>query len=603
MDSKLIEEKKDWFRCPDTKDELMLVRRGTDTQYFVNKFETKFPVSSGFVGFVGRNSDKKVIPKYKPTRNTLSEVYEKFLTSGDFLSNLFNNLIFGKKMEILPFRNAMTVLLTELQGGVVLDMPVMTGQISQSIYANFPGITFVATDYQVDVLSLCYDRLNKLNLDNTMMVQADPQNLPFKNEIFDAVTSYPGINFMKNYKKALTEIFRVLKPGGKFAGTAFLIGENKIADQIVEKIVSSKNIFQSVFTMQELKTALSKAGFKKISLARFESNSVVRINAEKPGTLKKPEKPVEEIKPETIAPQVEIPELIEPAKEEIPLVEAIPAPIEEVIESLEPETFEKEFEEFHQPEVIEPEPEEPVEAVNEIKIEENVEMPEPEYMAKSEDLVKPPPVLPIAKPGSSGFVDAALTPMIPKRGRKKSDTGELDFTDFLKDVDFLQTLDRHELEFLWKRMKLISFPRDEVIIKQGEKGETFYIIMSGSVKVIAKDDEGETFLRKKLREGNFFGEMSLLIGEPRNATVIAAENIDILELNKSDFKEILKKFPAIDERISRKIAHRQKDILEKRDASHKDSHPPEKVKEETNKKIEAMSQQFLSRIRNMFPPE
>ena len=582
MESKFIEENKDIFRCPDTKKDLMLIRSGGDNQYFVNEFETKFPVSRGFAGFVGSNSDKKVLPRYRATKDSLSELYEKFLSSGDFLSSSFNFLVFGKKMDIVPFKNAMTVLLTELQSGIVLDLPVMTGQISSTIYQNFPSMKFVAADYQVDVLSLCFDRLEKVNSENTMLVQADPAKLPFVDGTFDAVMSFSGINFLKNYKTAFAEIFRVLREGAKFSGIAFILGEKSIADQIIEKFVSSKKIFESVFTMHELKEALANAGFKNISLTRFESDSVVRVTALKPITEKKNEIqktetaiPVPEIvSPEVIA-QVQTKPTVTHIHKEITVTSPLP----------QKETIEAETE----PQMIwEPS---------------HTERPGPAQTEVKEPLPVPEPIEDISVPAKPMFVDAAVTPLqVAKRGRRKAMTDELDFPNILRSIDFLQNLNHDESTFIWKRMKLVCYPEKKVIIKQGEHGETFYIIKQGSVKVIARDQNGKIFLRKKLREGNFFGEMSLLIGTPRNATVKAAENVELLELTKQQFSEILEKFPAIDEKISKKIAVRLKDIAERKEQTQTGPTEVKPVKEEhTEKKIDAMSQEFLSRIRNLFP--
>lgn len=587
MESKFIEENKDIFRCPDTKNDLMLIRRGGDNQYFVNEFETRFPVTRGFAGFVGTNSDKKVIPRYKPSKDSLSELYEKFLSSGDFLSSSFNFLVFGKKMDIVPFKNAMTVLLTELQSGIILDLPVMTGQISSTIYHNFPSMKFVAADYQVDVLSLCFDRLEKIRSDNVMLVQADPTKLPFMDGTFNAVMSFSGINFLRDYKTAFSEIYRVLREGCKFSGIAFILGEKSIADQIIEKFVSSKKIFESVFTMHELKEALANAGFKNISLTRFESDSVVRVTAVKPIVEKKEE--IQKIEKAIPAPEMISPEIISEAESKIPLI-----PPQEI-----PATFPATFPAGQK---------EPIETGNEPHVSwepSKAESAEPIKPEVEPPLPAPEPVEPADVSAKPLFVDAAVTPLqVAKRGRRKAMSDELDFPNILRSIDFLQNLTHDESTFIWKRMKLIYYPEKKIIIKQGDPGETFYIIKQGSVKVIARDQKGKIFLKKKLREGNFFGEMSLLIGTPRNATVKAAENVELLELTKQQFSEILKRFPSIGEKISKKIAIRQKDISERQEQKQSESEPmeAEPAKEEhAEKKIDTMSQEFLSRIKNLFP--
>ena len=281
MDNKIIEKHKDIFRCPDTGEDLWFMPRSEDEFNFVNKFETKFHVKGGIADFVGQSSINTIVSPYKENSDSLTDTYEDFMTSDDFFSGVVNHLLFGSDLNVVPFKNVMSVFLTELQEGLILDMPVMTGLLAGDVYHHFPRMTFVAADYPADAISLCYDRIKIRDSNNAMLVQADPRKLPFKDEIFDAVTSVVGINFMKEYKKAFEEIFRVLKKGGRFAGTAFVMGKKAIADQVVEKIVKRKGFFDSIFTLGEMENALTDAGFVDITIARFESDSMIKVFANK----------------------------------------------------------------------------------------------------------------------------------------------------------------------------------------------------------------------------------------------------------------------------------------------------------------------------------
>ena len=189
-----------------------------------------------------------------------------------------------------------------------------------------------------------------------------------------------------------------------------------------------------------------------------------------------------------------------------------------------------------------------------------------------------------------------------------SPVGEIDpaqkdnqMLDSLAKIDFFESLTREELVKVAQHLKLIFYNKDQEIIRQGDPGEVFYIIKSGSVSVTSVDENGELYLRKMLRQGNYFGEISLLIGEPRTASVTALEDVELYLLNKTDFRSILKEFPLLDEKISEKIAFRQKISVEKIEMEK--HRTKEEATQRAQKKLNVMSKDFLNKIRTLFPKE
>ncbi len=79
-------------------------------------------------------------------------------------------------------------------------------------------------------------------------------------------------------------------------------------------------------------------------------------------------------------------------------------------------------------------------------------------------------------------------------------------------------------------------PAGTVVIRQGDEGDKFYLIHRGSVDVILDEGKPGRKMLAELKEGDFFGEMALLSGEPRNATVVAREDLDLFTLGKEDFR-------------------------------------------------------------------
>lgn len=141
-----------------------------------------------------------------------------------------------------------------------------------------------------------------------------------------------------------------------------------------------------------------------------------------------------------------------------------------------------------------------------------------------------------------------------KREQPGKKPGEI--VSMLRKVDILEQLKEEELLMLAEDLTSQLFAKNEVICRQGEEGSTFYIIKSGRVSVRLKQmDSGETEVAQ-LSAGAYFGEMSLLTGEPRSSTVKAAEDCELLCLDRESFAVLLRDNPPIAATMSGVIAER-----------------------------------------------
>ncbi len=130
----------------------------------------------------------------------------------------------------------------------------------------------------------------------------------------------------------------------------------------------------------------------------------------------------------------------------------------------------------------------------------------------------------------------------------------------LQKVDFFYSLNFAEIDMLIKALKKRKIASGTEIIKQGDTGDAFFMIASGSVSVYTK--KGMTVKKvATLSEGDFFGEMALVTSEPRSATVTANEPCELFVLYSKDFKKILMANP--------KIASMIKEVLAKRKMANK----------------------------------
>lgn len=115
----------------------------------------------------------------------------------------------------------------------------------------------------------------------------------------------------------------------------------------------------------------------------------------------------------------------------------------------------------------------------------------------------------------------------------------------LRDLGFFQDIEEAALREIAQITSLQTVERDEMIVRQNDPGDCMYIIASGRVKVVLFGDDGKEVHLATLRQGDFFGEMSLLDANPRSATVIATETVDLIILKRESLLESLRSIPEI----------------------------------------------------------
>jgi putative ABC transport system ATP-binding protein len=106
--------------------------------------------------------------------------------------------------------------------------------------------------------------------------------------------------------------------------------------------------------------------------------------------------------------------------------------------------------------------------------------------------------------------------------------------EFLRAVDLFRSLTPAQLTDVAEKMTKRRFATGETIIREGEAGEEFFLISDGEVDVVRANHEVA-----RLGRGDFFGEMALISGEPRNANVLATEPLDAFVLGKADFQSAI----------------------------------------------------------------
>lgn len=136
-------------------------------------------------------------------------------------------------------------------------------------------------------------------------------------------------------------------------------------------------------------------------------------------------------------------------------------------------------------------------------------------------------------------------------------------------IDLFSSLDETERRHIATRLVHAPFVRGDVMTRQGAVAHWLYIIASGEGDVVLEAPDGERRILKHLLPGNLFGEMGLMTGAPRSATVIATTDVECYRLDKAGFEDVLHGRHEIAESMAHILAQRQHENEALRGALHK----------------------------------
>ncbi|HEY4374856.1 MAG TPA: mechanosensitive ion channel family protein [Burkholderiales bacterium] len=129
----------------------------------------------------------------------------------------------------------------------------------------------------------------------------------------------------------------------------------------------------------------------------------------------------------------------------------------------------------------------------------------------------------------------------------------------LRVVDLFNTLTPDEQRTVAERLAYMPYAQGEVVTRQGNVAHGLYILTGGEVDILIDLDSHRQCIAT-LGAGTFFGEMGMLTGAPRSATVVAKSNVECYRLDKSHFEMVIRSRPTLVDEISRVMASRQTDL-------------------------------------------
>jgi CRP-like cAMP-binding protein len=123
-------------------------------------------------------------------------------------------------------------------------------------------------------------------------------------------------------------------------------------------------------------------------------------------------------------------------------------------------------------------------------------------------------------------------------------------------------LEKEDLTTLYEAGRLITFKAGEAIVREGDAGDEMFVIMTGAVRVVTGPPQAPVELAQ-LKRGAFFGEVSVLTGRPRTATVLAIEDVELIAFDKQALEPILRKYPRVRKLMQVVVEGRVRTAIEK----------------------------------------
>lgn len=138
----------------------------------------------------------------------------------------------------------------------------------------------------------------------------------------------------------------------------------------------------------------------------------------------------------------------------------------------------------------------------------------------------------------------------------------------LKKIQLFKDTPDEVLRGISHLLDIRTFPSGETLFYRGDPGTSMFIIMSGSASVTVTNAEGHEYTIATLNEGEIFGEMALITGEPRTANVRSSTELKTIEIHQDKFQEMMRIIPELNLHLMRLLVNRLGTSLVKRHTDH-----------------------------------
>lgn len=136
-------------------------------------------------------------------------------------------------------------------------------------------------------------------------------------------------------------------------------------------------------------------------------------------------------------------------------------------------------------------------------------------------------------------------PTISEQSSKKPSSEKETFPIVGVETVLFQNFSAEEFRQIVSRLSLKHYEEGSLIVAEGDPGDSMFVVVNGEVSVNTTNAKGKRITLANLGEGEFFGEISLLTGRPRTATIITNTDSDLLELTRKDYENIVADHPNV----------------------------------------------------------
>ena len=123
------------------------------------------------------------------------------------------------------------------------------------------------------------------------------------------------------------------------------------------------------------------------------------------------------------------------------------------------------------------------------------------------------------------------------------------YMDVIRAAKIFRILSSAELEGLLAVADIVQYDADEAIIIQGDVGQHFFVVISGSVDVSTQEFGDQPYVLSHLKAGDIFGEAAIFLREERSATVTSAEETVMLRIDRKDMMDYIRRNPEAGNKI------------------------------------------------------
>ena len=129
-------------------------------------------------------------------------------------------------------------------------------------------------------------------------------------------------------------------------------------------------------------------------------------------------------------------------------------------------------------------------------------------------------------------------------------------TNLLARIPFFTDLPADELDRIMAQLEIVNLTSGEILFREGDPGEHMYIVVSGDLEILMAPNTDNELILNRIPQGEYIGEMSLITGAPRTASVRAHGDVVLLSMSRTQLMDLLQDHPHLASTMVHVLSHR-----------------------------------------------